>query len=188
MKRPFRLLAAGALALLTSCSGLAVNEVYLLHNLPHGVAFTESPCVYAAGNGSGTVRGQLYLFNKDGSKFYGAEQDVSLLPVTDYTTEIVHREYAHGAYLSRPDPRLAKYVRTAQTDDAGNFQFSHLPPGNYYVATKFAWDTPDTIYDGDNNPTEVTSHNSRKAYAEVSIRNGQTATITDWIDGPERFR
>ena len=182
------LLLLATAACLTACSGIAVNEVYIPHNLPHHQAFVEGAGGYSLKTGTGTVRGQMNLFNKDGSKFSKDGMPVLLMPVTGYTTEIAQREYGNGAFLSRPDLRLTKYVRTTTTDADGYFQFLRIPAGRYYVAGKITWETQETIYDGSNPTSEVTDQNTRKMYAEVEVKDGQTATLGQWIIGPERFK
>src|ERR1700722_16424861 len=118
-------------ALLSSCGGLAVNEILFPHNVARQAAFNEAEFSRSRGSGSGVVRGQAFLFNMDDSKLCVPNNKVELFPVTAHTNkpETISRKYANGVYLAAPDPRLAKYVRSTTSDGNGNFQFSGIPAG-----------------------------------------------------------
>jgi len=182
--RVFGLLTASAL--LSSC-GEAINEALFPHNLPHHVAFDEAAFTGTLRSGTGVVQGQLAANFRDGTTYYPPDTKVGLVPVNAYTSEIIQRKYINGAYLAKPDPRYAKYVRIAVTDDQGRFSFSKVPPGEYYVGSKVSYTTTWTYTDDNGfSETEPETHIWRD-YARITLQPGQKITITDWSTGPERI-
>lgn len=81
------------------------------------------------GSGSGSVSGQLIIIDAFGLTHAGYETQLTLLPVTAYTKEMVDRELGDGEYLAVSDPRFKKYVRKTSADDNGNFSFQQVPAG-----------------------------------------------------------
>lgn len=129
------------------------------------------------GSGSGAVAGQAIHLKeaKDPSLVFQPGTPVSIVPVNEYTSEIVHLSYDQaGNILSPADPRYAGYVRTTRTDGQGRFTFRNLPPGDYYVMATVTiyqtWDNANGEFYGQVTPM----------YVRVSVRNGQTVQVADW--------
>ena len=99
------------------------------------------------------------------------------MPVNKYTTALVASEVQGRSYLA--DPRFLKHVRTTQTDGAGNFAFTGLPPGDYYVLSKVSFDSAELTNEGG-----LTTVTSALNMTQVSIQNGQTVTISHWGASP----
>ena len=98
--------------------------------------------------GSASISGQAFLKTRGGDVRYGAGNDVFITPATAYTQEIVKFITERGRdvtiYQAAPtgnDKVLAGYIRKATADGQGNFSFSGLTPGNYYIECGVFWDT-----------------------------------------------
>jgi hypothetical protein len=173
------LLVAAALAL-SSCAEAIV---------PRRVTFNEADFTRTRGTGSGSVVGRASTV-EDGSPRFAQKIEIDLAPVNAYTTEVVKRRFEGGENLGPADPRYSKYLHSTQTDEHGNFEFRHIPPGDYYVVTKVSWihDFTDLRLVGsadDNNymPVQATQEISQWIYARVSVKNGQTVKVTNWNQG-----
>jgi hypothetical protein len=97
-------------------------------------AFNEADFASTRGTGAASVVGQAFTVLQSNSVRYGRNV-LDLAAVTPYTTEIVESKLRHGQNLAPGDPRFDQFRRSAQADDHGNFEFHHLPPGEYYVTT-----------------------------------------------------
>jgi hypothetical protein len=134
---------------------------------PRRVPFNEADFAPYARSGSGSVVGQIYISFKDGSLRPGRSIGVDLVPVNDYTREIVERKIIHGENLAPGDPRYDKYVRHTVADDLGNFEFHHLPAGDYFVGGIVEWD--------DSQSFRV--HQSQWAWERVIVQPGQSVRV-----------
>lgn len=75
-----------------------------------------------------------------------------LVPVTAYTEERMRASIgsATKGYLPHfrratsgiGDPNLYKISRTSACDGAGNFEFSELPSGSYFILAEITWGVP----------------------------------------------
>jgi hypothetical protein len=120
--RPLLLLAA----LATGCAhatGPAARET----------SFNEQEYAQYAYAGTGTITGQVVVRGTEGQTQPAQGSQVSLNPVTSYSTEWWNRTVVGGLNLRSADEREQKYLRTAVTDAGGRFMFSDLPRGEYFV-------------------------------------------------------
>jgi hypothetical protein len=131
---------------------------------PRRVPFNDADFAAYQGSGSGTITGQLVATSSDGETHLGDGTHITLLPVTPYTREMVDREIGFGENLLPSDPKLAPYVRMVTTGPRGEFVFSHLPPGEYFVAGLVEW------YVGDDAQYQW-------ACEKVTLGKGQTVQI-----------
>ncbi len=104
---------------------------------PHRTPFNEADFTAYRAPGSGVITGQLVIF-PDHAR-YGDRSEIELLPVTPYTTEMVERELGNGERLFPANSALRKYVRITTADHLGNFAFTGLPAGEYYVFGQVEW-------------------------------------------------
>lgn len=93
--------------------------------------------------GTGTVAGQAFLKTVGGDVKTAAGNTVILNPVTSYS-EQAYAAFSAGRQLDpvEPDTRLYKYARTTTADGEGRFEFSNVPPGEYFIATSVVWQAP----------------------------------------------
>ena len=114
------------LALATGCAhatGPAARET----------PFDEQEYAQYAYAGTGTISGQVVVRGQDGQTEPAQGSQVSLNPVTSYSTEWWNRTVVGGLNLRSADEREQKYLRTEVTDAEGRFVFSDLPRGEYFV-------------------------------------------------------
>ena len=96
-------------------------------------AFNEQEYAQYAYAGTGTIGGQVMVRAEGGQTRPAEGSQVSLNPVTSYSTEWWNRTVVGGLNLRSADEREQKYLRTALTDAQGRFVFSDLPRGEYFV-------------------------------------------------------
>ena len=61
--------------------------------------------------------------------------------------------------------------------------FRGLPPGRYYVSCHLKWTTPSSYTDSDGTIWETEDNSDQWIYSDVTVGNGQTAHVEDWIQG-----
>lgn len=99
------------------------------------------PAEYARYAGSGTARisGQAFAKTVGGDVKYAAGNTVWLYPVTSMTTEWYNTAIKGGKPMKAGDERMMQHSRSTVADGSGNFEFSGLPAGEYYVVTQVSW-------------------------------------------------
>src|SRR6202000_62689 len=76
-------LSASVMLMIPSCAGIDIPSV------PHQVAFNEAEFAGYGGPGTATVQGHIWVVGQDDHEFHPGDQtEVTLLPVTSYTTEM----------------------------------------------------------------------------------------------------
>jgi hypothetical protein len=141
------------------------------------IPFDESALQPFAGKGTSTITGQAFLKTTGGEVKYGAGNDVSLIPVTQYTTKRVE------AFVAASDPivagilapqhidlRLQKYIRTVVADGSGNFEFQKIPVGDYYIVCPIFW----TVANPD---LGITDQAGGVANTKTHIGDGETVKV-----------
>lgn len=114
--------------------------------LPRQETLSERDLRPYSQEGSGTIGGRVWT---EHAEYWGSERvdanraRVELVPATPYTREWFERTIGRGEKLEPEDPRLESYRRQATTDGRGRFRFTGLPPGEYYVTSRFSYEVPD---------------------------------------------
>jgi hypothetical protein len=152
------------LAALTSTFLLSSCVAMVFARFPHKVPFNEADFARYGAPGTATIRSVL-MYNYYGEIEYADGSPVTLLPVTPYTKEMIDREIGDGVTLLPSDSRLKKYIHIGHTDGHGNFTFSQVPAGEYFVAGEIEW-----TYDGENNFY-------RWGCERVTVGQGQTVQV-----------
>ena len=132
-----------AAAVVIGLGGCAAPAQYVMQT-----KFDTSDLASYTYKGNATISGQAFLKTRGGDVRYGAGNDVFITPAVAYTQEIVRWINTNGKditiYQAAPsdtDKKLASYIKKATADGQGNFSFSGLSPGNYYIECGIFWDT-----------------------------------------------
>ena len=91
--------------------------------------------------GSASVHGQAFMKTNGGDVKYGAGNNVLLIPATRYSEEALTILDEGGYVIIKIDPEWNKYTKTTQADATGNFEFSDLPAGDYFLECAITWST-----------------------------------------------
>jgi hypothetical protein len=150
------------------CSAMALSSCAFLIFVksPRRVPFDEAALAGYRGPGTGTVIGQL-VATDEGVAHPGEGVPITLIPVTAYTREMVDRILGDGENLTASDPRFRKYVRKADADHQGNFVFTQVPAGEYFVSGEASWDRPGS----------ADSYDAQWACERIKVGKGQTVRI-----------
>jgi len=105
-------------------------------------AFNESEYSRVPEIGTGIITGQVFMKTVGGDVKYGAGSQVTLFPVTSYSEQWYDVMFVQHKTLAAPNPKADKYIRTVQADGNGNFQFTDVPPGNYFINSVVQWQSP----------------------------------------------
>lgn len=130
-----------SLLLLTGCAAPIQHETAARREFPEGEYVT------LAKTGKAIVRGQAFLKTRGGDVKTAAGNEVTLNPVTSYSTDWYNNNYLRGIRMDPPDNRIFQYIRTTIADGNGHFSFKNVPGGEYYITTKVTWESP-TGYQG----------------------------------------
>jgi hypothetical protein len=141
--------------------------------------FNESAAKWSAGSGSGSVVGRVYVVMQNDSERVARNTTIDIAPATDYFKEVIDVAFARNRKLTPGDPRAKRYVRTVPTNDEGEFEYHHLPAGDWFVGTDVEW--RHSFLDADSN--EIWLKEIVPIYARVSVKDGQTVKVTDWTYG-----
>jgi hypothetical protein len=133
---------------------------------PHFIAFSDADFIPYAGKGDGKIIGQAFLKTKGGDVKYGAGNEVVLVPVTPYTEEI-NRAVIEAVRMEPPDGRYLKYRRTTRADGQGNFEFTDLPAGEYFLGCSIYWQVGG----------RYTQTTGGVANARTSVKSGETVKV-----------
>lgn len=138
-----KFLSAAAAAVVIGLGGCAAPAPYVMKT-----KFDTADLASYTYKGNATISGQAFLKTRGGDVRYGAGNAVFITPATAYTQEIVRWIVANDKeitiYAAAPsgnDKILATYIRKTTADGQGNFSFSGLTPGNYYIECGIFWET-----------------------------------------------
>ena len=129
------------------------------------VPFNEKEFEPYKRKGTGTVSGQAFLASRNKEARYNPGGFVVLVPVTPYTAAwfgkaLPHTRNCHHIkgdeeeealktciehlkdFLWPSDQRIKPYVRVTRSNPVGEFVFSKIPPGKYYIAAIILWPVP----------------------------------------------
>jgi hypothetical protein len=101
--------------------------------------FDESDFAGLTLEGDKTISGELFLIDQLEEKQVGDMAEVTLEPVTPYSSQWYEVSYLGNRSLQKPDPRYKRFVRRARTDKEGAFAFTGVAPGEYYLSGTVNW-------------------------------------------------
>lgn len=129
-----------ALTLLTACS----SQPIVIERLP----FDLSEYQALAKNGNATVTGQAYIKTIDGKVYYPKKEQARLNPVTSYSKQWYEVNYLSRQNIAKPDPRYLDYVYKTDFGEQGQFTFTNIPAGDYYISAPIFWFNEINMEDG----------------------------------------
>lgn len=131
------------LTLLAACAPIEVETPFDARE----VAFVQRP-------GTAVVEGQAFLRQRGGGVVTCAGAGVVLVPAGGYATEYFTKAFGRragglagpltGAPSSVP-PDFVTYALKGQCDAGGNFAFSRVPAGEYYLISQVTWTVGNNI-------------------------------------------
>ena len=98
--------------------------------------------------GSSKVKGQVFMKTRGGDVKVGAGNEVMLNPVTSYSLQWYNASYKQGKPISQKDPRYDKYIFSTIADAQGNFEFTGIPGGEYFLVGSVTWEAPTLGWQG----------------------------------------
>lgn len=104
------------------------------------ISFPENEYAQLKHEGTAIIRGQAFLKTRGGNIKYAAGEIVTLNPVTTYSQQWFVESVINSNILAPYDPRLNNYIRVKIADASGNFKFTNVPAGEYYLNTKVTWE------------------------------------------------
>lgn len=113
-------------------------------------AFDEEGTKWFKNTGNGTIKGIAKFTSKNGELRFGKDFRIELMPNCRYTEERLMHIYNNkdfgyvyvedGVPKFTPDPKAYHDTKKTMCNQEGEFEFSNLPPGNYYVIAFMLWD------------------------------------------------
>ncbi len=110
--------------------------------------FDPAEAKFILTDGTATITGQAFLRQSGGGVVTCAGSTVYLFPRTKYADERIRHlygstlggvNYAVNITFVPESSAYIKLTRTAQCDAEGDFEFSNVPAGKFYVQTDVVW-------------------------------------------------
>ncbi len=136
---------------LTSCSAIKEDIAQFKRSttevVPLTVSFDPEKAQYILQDGKANIVGNAHISNPYGEYISCAGNNVYLVPITPYSTQIYtylfegsQEGFASDATLRRvkftpENPRFKKYTRVTTCNYVGEFKFTNVPEGRYYIGT-----------------------------------------------------
>lgn len=114
---------------------------------PHRMVtpFNEADFAPYDAQGTASITGQAFLKTQGGEVRYGAGDTVRLIPATPYNREF-WQAILRGDDIESIDPRWKSRNQEAIADGQGNFEFTNLPAGVYFLECAIFWKVPCLSY------------------------------------------
>ncbi|MCR9274409.1 MULTISPECIES: hypothetical protein [unclassified Mameliella] len=119
------------------------------------VPFDPSEVAYINQRGSANIEGQAFFRQQGGGVVTCAGEEVSLMPAGKYTTQRMSQIYGNvnggrinvlqGVNQKNLPPQYLSMRRTSKCDAEGDFMFTNVANGDYYVITRVLWTVGNNI-------------------------------------------
>lgn len=159
------LLISVATLVLTACAPMEIKRLNSYFD-PNQAAFINK-------TGKNTITGSALIRQQGGGTVNCAGSPVTLIPVTEYSSERMTTIYGNTNKGSRFrgtikfEPESAEYqsyMKSSLCNAQGFFTFRNLADGEYFVSTRITWTISDIPQGG-------------VLMQRVSVKNGETAEI-----------
>lgn len=104
--------------------------------------FIESEYAPYAGTGTATIKGQAFAKTRGGDVKFAAGNEVFMNPVTTYSTEWFDQWVIQGQPITPSVKESYAFTWYTVADGNGNFKFTNVPAGEYYIVSLIAWEYP----------------------------------------------
>ena len=122
------------------------------------IPFNSSEVSWIDHRGVGSVQGLATVFEDNFEPKTCAGNLVYLIPVGEYSSYRIERLYgniirghspaSNQNNLPAPDPKYLSMTKTTECNSYGEFLFTDLPFGNYFVTTFVLWESDGITYGG----------------------------------------
>ncbi len=139
------------------------------------VPFSPEEASFVNKSGKNSVSGEAFRKRNDGVVVTCAGEEVSLIPVTQYSTQRIAYIYGNtnrgktaSALVSagKADVQYLAMAKNTVCDSSGKFTFTGIADGDYFVTTAVLW-----------NPTGGIIPEGGFHMARVSVRGGQKVNL-----------
>jgi len=132
--------------------------------------FDPAEYKYVKINGTATIRGQVLIPTRKGTRKPCDGCEVTLNPATSYSEEFFIKTVQNGIPIEEPDLRVLKYIRKTVTDDSGRFEFKNIAGRKYYLYVPVVLEIP--------KPEGGYIKTRAYLYQSIFIREGQQLEVT----------
>lgn len=148
----------------------------MVFSYEHKALLSEKDSGAIRHEGTATISGEVSVTKPDGKMLHGEESRLYLIPVTPYTTEWFEHTVRRDHTLTGLDPRSFRVTRVTVVGTGGRFQFTHVPPGDYYLTCTITPDLKPYRFLWAKIPRA--GIDTIKVAAVVSVRTDEQVTVT----------
>lgn len=130
--------------------------------------FNESEYAALPKAGTAVVRGQIFARLRGGGVIKGAGSEIYLNPVTSLSQQWFDEGQKGNKLVGPEDPRYAAAGRTVYADADGRFEFTEVPPGDYFITGTINWEAPTQF---------GIAQQGGRVVNKVTAENGKTANV-----------
>ena len=136
-----KFLSLGALLILSACSSGPKHGFFEQGSRSQIVRAAFAPSDIKQGPGYAQLVGRAYISDyKSYGERTGALIDVILNPVSGTSTQWFEEVCRRGNVLTGPvDEHYRSKIRTVKTNQYGQFVFTNVPQGEYYLSARMYW-------------------------------------------------
>ena len=146
----FAIASAVVLTCLSGCASMGLSPPKQV-NLTN--TFNQQEVEWSTASGTASISGQAFFQTRGGQPRTCAGLEVFLQPHSTYGDERLVAIYGNAEQGSAPalatrvqfipdDSGYKKFARTSTCDAQGNFSFSSLPAGKYFITASVIWTIP----------------------------------------------
>lgn len=130
------------------CIFLVLSLVSCASRVKLTTTFNPENLEWVKKKGKYRVSGESFAMTIGGTPKTCAGKWVYLIPVSDYSSEIMMKAYKStemgkrtdkGYVIENIDPQFDEYTLKAQCSSTGQFSFKNVPKGEYFLESKFQW-------------------------------------------------
>lgn len=147
-------------------------------------SFNENQAKELLKNGNNKISGNAFMKQSGGGVVTCAGQKVVLIPKTNYAEERMSHIYGstdRGAVFykfnnirtpkfANNEPSFTTFVKETICDSSGNFEFSNLADGDFFITTLITWNVGDPSM-------SINARQGGHLMQKVNVQNGETKKV-----------